>query len=261
MMKGIVESGLPLRARIAMLLRARTRLEALVALHRGRRIFKFRHFYAIYGRHFARFRGREMTLLEIGLGQGGSLEIWRRYFGPGARIVGVDIRPECRAYAVPGSTVEIGSQDDPTFLDYLARTYGPFDILIDDGSHIHAHQLATFRALFPHIKPNGLYVCEDLCSSYWEEEYGGGVGKPGTHAAVLKTLVDEVNGWFWRDDPAEPGSLTPVLNGLHFYPALAIVEKAPMEHPVVVHVGREERAAVPAESPAHSDQPEAAERT
>lgn len=240
MLRGLLESGMTTRGRAAAFLSARTRLERLVALHRGDRLFKSHHFYEIYDRHFARFpHRRPVTFLEIGLGHGGSLQLWRRHFGASARIVGIDIRPECRRFEARGTAIEIGSQGDPAFLEAVALRHGPFDIVVDDGSHYFDHQLAAFRALFSHIKPDGIYACEDLCSSYWEHEFGGGLRKEGTFAEFLKTLVDELNGWFWREDVAAAEALTAHLYGVHFYPALAIVEKRAMPHPVVVHVGRE----------------------
>ena len=214
-------------------------LDRMIATHTGRRINKWRHYFEIYDRHLGRFRDQQISVLEIGIDQGGSLEIWRRYFGAKAQIVGVDINPACKNFEAAGTHVIIGDQGDVKFLEKLAADFGPFDIVIDDGSHVFEHQLVTFRTLFPHIKPDGIYACEDLCTSYWSEGFGGGVGKPGTFVEFLKGLVDEMNAWFWRDKAeADVNSFTTSAYGMHFYPTLVVIEKRAVQKPIIAPVGR-----------------------
>jgi len=239
-LRGLREAGLTKRQRLIILWSARTRLERLAALHRGSRLFKWWHYYEIYDRYFARLRRRNVKLLEIGLGYGGSLQLWRRYFGSSAKIIGIDIRETCKNFESRNTIIEIGSQDDAEFLNDVARRHGPFDIVIDDGSHHYNHQLVTFKTLFPHISAEGVYSCEDICTSYWEDEFGGGPRVEHSYVEFVKTLVDELNAWFWRDSvEAEPNSLTTSMHAIHFYPALVIIEKRPTAHPVVTHIGRE----------------------
>jgi SAM-dependent methyltransferase len=235
---GLIERGLAGRGRLKALLAARSRLEVLVALHRGPRLFKWQHYYRIYDSHLRRHRRRGARVLEIGIGFGGSLPLWRRYFGRSARILGIDVNPDCRRHAGGNVSVEIGDQGDPAFLERIAREHGPFDVVIDDGSHAHAHQLTSFRTLFPHIRDGGVYACEDLCSSYWQDDYGGGVGVPGTYVEFLKSLIDEINGWYWREGFADDtGSIGRHLEGVHFHPALVVIEKRLIAPPVLTHVG------------------------
>jgi hypothetical protein len=222
--------------RISAYWNARSDLERLVATHRGRVINKWRHYYEIYDRHFARFRDRDITLLEIGVADGGSLDLWRRYFGPKAKIVGIDINPDCKRFETPGTRIYVGSQEDAEFLERVAKETGPFDILIDDGGHTYAQQLTTFRTLFRHICDDGVYSCEDLCTSYWKEEFGGGVRAPGTFMEFLKELIDELNAWYWREG-IESDAFAGSVHGMHFYPALVLVEKRVMARPVVTPVG------------------------
>jgi len=117
-----------------------------------------------YLRHYDRIlrhlRHEPITLLEIGVFRGASLRVWSRYFDR-AKIVGVDIKPECRQYADSRCEVEIGSQADPQFLDALGRKWRP-DVIIDDGSHQADHVILTFRKLFPHLREAGIYIVEDL---------------------------------------------------------------------------------------------------
>src|SRR5882724_6037258 len=116
--------------------------------HVGRRVDKWRHYFQIYDRHFDRFRGKAVRVLEIGVDHGGSLQIWKKYFGSDALIVGVDIDPRCKAYEEPGIQIEIGDQGDPGFWRSLQDHYTGFDIVIDDGSHRLQDQKASFLSLW-----------------------------------------------------------------------------------------------------------------
>jgi hypothetical protein len=239
-MLGIHSRTLKGPRRIAALWNARSDLERLVATHRGPVMNKWKHYYEIYDRHFARFCDRDITLLEIGVAGGGSLDLWRRYFGPKAKLIGLDVDPQCKRFEAPGTRVFIGDQGDTAFLERLAAEIGPIDILIDDGSHHPTHQLATFRALFGHIREDGVYCCEDLHSSYHDsKDFAGGVRKSGTHAEFLKELIDEQNAWFWREGvEADEQSLAHCLHGIHFYATLAVIEKRRVSAPLLTPVGR-----------------------
>jgi hypothetical protein len=234
--RGVRSSTLKGLRRVSAFWNAGSDIERLVAGHRGRRMNKWKHYFEIYDRHLAALRNQPITLVEIGVESGGSLDLWRSYFGPQARIVGVDINPDCKRFEAANMPIRIGSQNDPAFLERIADEFGPFDVLIDDGSHAFEHQITTFRALFGHIRDGGLYCCEDLCSSYWGPEYGGGVRKPGTYVEFLKELIDEQNAWYWREN-VESDGLASSLYGIHFYPALAIIEKRPVSKPVLTPVG------------------------
>jgi len=117
-----------------------------------------------YLRHYERILGHlrhePITLLEIGVFRGGSLRMWEDYM-TAARIVGVDIVPECIQYAGGRREIEIGSQADRNFLNELGRRRSPH-VIIDDGSHMADHVILTFRTLFPHLRPGGIYIVEDL---------------------------------------------------------------------------------------------------
>ena len=116
-----------------------------------------------YERLMQPFVGRPITILEIGVHNGASLSLWRDYF-PQATIIAVDIEPSVKRFERENVTIEIGSQYDGAFLSSLASRYAP-DIIIDDGSHIDAHQIFSFEHLFGCLKPGGLYVVEDIMRS------------------------------------------------------------------------------------------------
>lgn len=123
--------------------------------HTGRRVDKWRHYFEIYDRHFDRFRSETIRVLEIGVDHGGSLQLWKKYFGHNSQIVGLDIDPACADYTEDQIEIVIGNQADVALL----KSLGNFDIVIDDGSHKLQDQLASFEALWPKVR--GAYLIED----------------------------------------------------------------------------------------------------
>src|SRR5215813_13910907 len=98
-------------------------------------VHKWHHYIPIYDRYFSSFRGRKVRFLEIGVSKGGSLQMWRAYFGKDAIIFGIDIDDECLKYSGHAGQVRIGSQVDQSFLDSVVKEMGGLDIVLDDGSH------------------------------------------------------------------------------------------------------------------------------
>ena len=194
-------------------------------------IYKWTHYFEIYHRHFRRYRNHEVTVLEIGVYQGGSLEMWRDYFGPRARIIGVDIDPRCQAAQQDQIEVFIGDQSNRAFLQELKQKLPHVDIIIDDGSHIVGDQIITFEELFPHLHETGVYLCEDLHTSYWEE-YGGDYRSPSTFIEFSKRLIDELNAWHGRDAERHPVTpFTSSASSMHFYDSVLVIEKHPRQRP------------------------------
>ena len=164
-----------------------------------------------------------MTFLEIGVSKGGSLQMWRRYFGPLAKIVGIDIDRKCKAHEAPGVFVRIGDQSDPAFLQSLIDEFGPFDVVLDDGSHEMDHLRKTFDFLYPRMPKNGVYLVEDLHTAYWSE-FGGGAGKSDTFINHAKTLIDELNADHSRGAIA-PTAVTRQTFSMCFYDSVIAFEK------------------------------------
>ncbi len=134
-----------------------------------------------------------LTILEIGVLTGKSLLTWREYY-PYAQIVGIDINPDCKQYEDLSKkiAVEIGSQDDLEFLKTVIEKWGPFDMILDDGSHMNSHVIASFNYLIDSVKSEGIYVVEDSCTAYWPE-YEGGFRKSGTSIEFFKDMADDIN--------------------------------------------------------------------
>ena len=202
----------------------------------GRLIHKWMHYFDVYHRHFQQFRGRPVTVLEFGVFHGGSLQMWKHYFGPDARIVGVDINPACKALEEEQIEVVIGDQEDRAFLAGLRDGLGTVDIVIDDGGHTMAQQIATFEELFPAVRSEGVYLVEDLHTSYWDE-YGGGYRSPGSFIEYAKDLVDELHGWHVRDQPHLLTDHTRQIGGMHVYDSVIVFDKADVPPPDVRKTG------------------------
>lgn len=138
---------------------------------RTRGAHKWHHYFDVYERFFAPFRGRTITMLEIGVYKGGSLEMWRNYFGPQARIVGLDIDPSCAAYAGEGIEVFVGDQADPAFLRHVLAEIGAPDIVVDDGGHTANQQITSFETIYPALRCPGIYLVEDTHTAFWGGQY------------------------------------------------------------------------------------------
>jgi hypothetical protein len=158
----------------------------------GKRLFKWMHYFDIYERHLERYRGQSPVMIEIGVAAGGSLEMWRSYFGDGTRILGIDIDPACKQHECNGIEVFTGSQDDPAFLDAILEKYPSIDIVLDDGSHIMKHMIASFEYLYPRIDKRGVYIVEDTHTCYWQE-WDGGYKREGTFMEFVKDRLDDIN--------------------------------------------------------------------
>lgn len=157
-----------------------------------KRIHKWLHYFDIYERHLERFRGKSPVMVEIGVKGGGSLAMWKAYFGPGCKIIGVDIDPECKAHEDEDIEVFIGSQDDPAVIDRIFSMYPTIDIVLDDGSHRMNHMIASFELMYNRLQPNGVYIVEDTHTCYWKR-YGGGLGREGSFMEFVKHKLDEIN--------------------------------------------------------------------
>jgi len=197
--------------------------------HHGRIVHKWIHYLEIYERHFAPYRNTPVKMLEIGVFKGGSLEMWREYFGESATIFGIDVNPDCAGYATAPNQVRIGSQDDPQFLERVVQEMGLPDIVLDDGSHIGRHQRRSFDVLFPLLKPGSLYVIEDLHTSYWPNEFAGGYRRKGTAIGHIKQMIDDMHAWYHTYPTMTPAKAE--IGAIHIYDSIAFIEKKHRQQP------------------------------
>ena len=220
-------------------------LDTLAALY-GTDKFGEHEYTPVYRELMAAARRRPVRLLEIGVGGyqgalgGESLRMWESFFRRG-RIFGIDLYDKT---ALSGGRVQVFqcSQVDGPRLTALATEHGPFDFIIDDGSHENAHQVETFRLLWPFLKDGGAYVVEDVQTSYWPSYGGGPLGTSGYERSCMrwfKDLADSVNLPEFLQ-PAPPG-LDAGVASVAFHHNLIVVRKdlaerfsnAPLEDPAL----------------------------
>jgi len=212
-------------------------LEKYFTQNTGRSIHKLQHYFDVYDRHFSRFRGTDVHVVEFGVDDGGSLQMWKDYFGPECRIFGIDINPYCKDLEEDRVSIYIGDQEDRTFLRSLTADIPRIDILIDDGGHRMQQQINTFEEMFPCIESNGVYLCEDLHTSYWKGWGGGGYRKKGTFIEYSKNFIDYINAWHSQTPRLEVTQFTRSARSLHFYDSVLVIEKGAVGEPVNLRTG------------------------
>lgn len=196
---------------------------------------KWLHYFDIYERHLERFRGKKPTMIEIGVFGGGSLQMWKSYLGEGARIIGVDINPECKRHEDENIEIFIGSQDDESLLASIVEKYGNIDIVLDDGSHMMKHMIDTFNFLYPRISPTGTYLVEDLHTCYWDN-YDGGLRREGSFIEMAKGKIDELNAVHSRGTQ-EVTPFTRSTASICCYDSIIAFEKRPQARRQAVKTG------------------------
>jgi 23S rRNA U2552 (ribose-2'-O)-methylase RlmE/FtsJ len=188
--------------------------------HEGPGIWKSRHYFDIYHHHFAKFVGREINILEIGIYSGGSLGMWKQYFGPKCRVFGVDIAEDCKSYEDEQTTVLIGDQSDRKFWARVRSEVPPLDVVIDDGSHVAEHQIITLEEILPHVRLGGVFLCEDIAPA----------GNPMVdYVAGLTHNLFETNKTNPDGTISETSTYTSWfqsrIHSVHFYPYVIVIEK------------------------------------
>lgn len=184
----------------------------------GPGIYKWRHYLPIYERHLAHLRGRAARLLEIGVYSGGSLRMWRDYLGPNAHVTGIDIEPACKAYESTGISITIGDQGDPNFWRRFIAETPPFDAVIDDGSHNWRHQILTLKAVVGHLRPGGIFICEDILDPANRfAQFVQGLERDLYAARFVPTAGSR--------QAIAPNRAQRLIAGIHRYPLVVVVER------------------------------------
>ena len=175
-----------------------TDLFGLYEGHRGKVSDKWSFYINEYQKIFADFIVKPISILEIGVQNGGSLEIWADYFKFADHIIGCDINPACLdlKFQSPRIQLIIGDANLQSVKDHITAITSTFDIIIDDGSHISSDIIDSFNSYFPIIKENGVYIVEDLHCSYWNN-FNGGLYHTNSSIAFFKKLADIVNYEHW----------------------------------------------------------------
>jgi hypothetical protein len=184
-------------------------LSKIFSDHVGKVSDKWTIYVSEYERHFQEYRDRPVRLLEIGIQNGGSLEIWGKYFTRAKKLVGCDIDLRCKALRFENKKIAVlvgDANTDKIEKLILAKSSG-FDLIVDDGSHKSSDIIRSFVRYFKHLSDGGLYVAEDLHCSYWHD-FEGGIFRPLSSMAFFKSLADVINHQHWGVSTARTKLLT-----------------------------------------------------
>lgn len=179
----------------------------------GPGIWKWSHYFDAYHRHLAKFQGRSVNVVEIGIYSGGSLGMWASYFGPTCAVFGVDIEAACKVHAKDGIEVFIGDQGDPIFWANFRKAVPEIHVVIDDGGHTPEQQMTTLEQILPHLPAGGVYICEDIH------------GRTNRFTAFAIALVNELNGYVANSEGVvTTNRFQRAIRSIHFYPYLLVIE-------------------------------------
>ena len=211
---------------------------------------KWMHYFNTYHRVVAHFENRPIRMLEIGVYRGGSLRMWRKYLPKDSIIVGIDIDPSCKQFEKEDENlyVRIGDQSNRAFLEEIVAEFGPFDLILDDGSHMCSHMIASFRHLFiSGLRDKGVYLVEDTHSNFWPSYRD----KSYSFIDLAKDLVDIMHAHYWlnhselkfrkghreRVDEAVVPKICSEIGEIRFEDSLVTIYKARQKNlPMSVHL-------------------------
>jgi 23S rRNA U2552 (ribose-2'-O)-methylase RlmE/FtsJ len=202
--------------------------------HSGRPIYKWEHYFEAYENELFNIKCRDIVLLEIGVMQGGSLQLWKKYFSANSMIHGIDINPNCLKYIEDSVQVHLVDQSKSDELKCFSLEHGSFDVIIDDGSHKVSDQILTLEVLWPSLRQGGVYVCEDTHTSYFTR-FGGGYQKSNSFIELMKRKIDHLHMWWsGRLSQEEAEVWTNSLFKISFYPGIVFLHKRDVNPPTPI---------------------------
>ena len=173
-------------------------------------------YFQVYEELLGKYRNQKITFIEVGVLNGGSLFMWRHFFGPEARIIGIDLNPLAKRWESDGFEIHIGSQSDPKFWDAFFNQVGMVDVLLDDGGHTNEQQIVTTHQSIPFIKDGGLLIVEDVHASYFND-----FGNPSKYSFInyAKLFIDGINARFPGVNVLQ-NMFRDVIYSVHFYDSI-----------------------------------------
>jgi hypothetical protein len=212
-------------------------LSKLFETHTGKYSDKWSSYLDIYWQLFAPIRENEFDLLEIGIQNGGSLEIWAKFFPNSKNLIGFDIHPKCKDLTFVDPRIKVFVEDaaESKAGNLVRDTTSNLGVVIDDGSHVSRDIIRSFLIFFPQLKPGGIYVVEDLHASYWSD-WQGGISHPESSMQFLKALADVVNFDHWgvKANRTELLDMIPAASGLLDEKVLSEIESVSFTDSVCV---------------------------
>ena len=152
---------------------------------------KWSSYFQVYEKILSNYRNKKIKFVEIGVANGGSLFMWKKYFGKKAKIIGIDLNPSAKKLEKKGFKIYIGNQSDKKFWDYFYKKEGKVDIILDDGGHKNLQQISTVHYSLPYIRNGGKIIVEDTGTSYIKKEFNN----PSKYSFInyAKNVVDTIH--------------------------------------------------------------------
>jgi hypothetical protein len=211
-------------------------LKSIFINHSGKVCDKWSSYLEIYEREFSKYRATTSTIVEIGVQNCGSLEIWAKYFRKSKSILGVDILDQIRELKFEDNRIKTLACNARELHENYCEKFKSSIIIIDDASHQSHDIISTFLTMFPLLKNGGTYVVEDLCCSYWLEFNSGSTI---SSMEFFKILADVINAEHWNQGGEQSytlpssrpwpfnklGNLTNEIMSLKFYNSMCFIEK------------------------------------
>lgn len=244
----------------------------LYQTHQGKVSDKWSIYIQEYDRILGPWRDDPIQLLEIGVQNGGSLEIWARFLRGADKLVGCDVNPQCArlSYADPRIAIVVGDANTDAAEKAIANHAPRLNVVIDDGSHRSSDIAKSFARYFPKLADDGLFIMEDLHCSYWSG-FEGGLSHSLSSIAFVKRLADVINHEHWGLSQPRTAHLSPFfeaygcwiaeehlarIHSVEFINSMCVIRKA---HPDKNRLGRrfiggKEELVVPGHLPLHGSE-------
>mgnify|MGYP001293966906 CR=1 FL=1 len=178
-------------------------------------------YFQVYEELLSKYINKEITFVEIGILHGGSLYMWKEYFGNKARIIGIDLHPNAKKLEKDGFEIFIGSQSDPNFWKKFFSKVGNIDILLDDGGHENHQQIITMNEAIPYINDDGIIITEDTHTSYFKS-----FGNPSKYSFMnySKYLIDVVNSRFPSNEIKKNNEFRDKIYSISFFESMVAIK-------------------------------------
>ena len=182
---------------------------------------KWSNYFEIYENLFKKFVNKKITFVEIGIGNGGSLFMWKKFFGKKARIIGIELNPDAKKLEKFGFEIFIGDQSDPFFWKKFYKKVGKIDVLLDDGGHKNIQQITSFMESYNNINQNGIIVVEDTHTSYMKKK---GFKNPSNYSFInfCNLIIENLH----RRNPSANKSLNILskkIDSIYFYDSIVSI--------------------------------------
>ena len=185
---------------------------------------KWSSYFDVYETFFSKYRDQKPVIVEVGIQGGGSMQMWKAYFGEGAKIYGIDIDKGVQNLPLEGVHITIGDQSSPEFWVDFLKDIEPIDCFIDDGGHTMTQQILTLQMAWPKIKDGGVYICEDTHTSYWGK-FGGGLESPDSFISFSKRLIDLIHCEHFGGGATQEQLPFKDLGSIHFFNSQVVLIK------------------------------------